>query len=257
MRILTALMMIATMAGTGHAKLVSQNVDYEIDGEMFQGYIVHDDSIEGQRPGVLVVHAWWGLNDYAKKRADQLAEMGYVAMAADMYGKGKLATDRKQASEWAGQVRGKPAMRIRSRAALDILAAHHNVDPKKLAAIGYCFGGTTVLELAYSGAPLAGIVSFHGSLTAPKPEDLPNIKASLLVCHGADDSAVSEEAMDAFIAGMKEGKLDWLLVSYGNSVHTFTDPSAGSDPTSNSAYNEKADKRSWQHMQDFFKEIFE
>ncbi len=216
----------------------------------------YDDAVKGKRPGVLVVHEWWGLNDYAKKRADDLARMGYVAFAADMYGKGVVTTDAKKAGELARPFYGTPLMRTRARAGYDVLVKHELVDPARTAAIGFCFGGTTALELAYSGAPLAGAVSFHGNLTSPKPEDYPNIKASVLVCHGADDSFVAPADIDAFEKAMREAHTDWLMVSYSGAVHAFTNPDAGKAGLQGVAYNEKAALRSWSHMKTFFDEIF-
>jgi dienelactone hydrolase len=254
-RILIVLALVA-LAGAARAEIVSKALDYAHDGVALQGYLVYDDAVTGKRPGVLVVPEWWGLNDYAKKRADDLARMGYVALAADMYGKGVVTTDAKKAGELAGQFYGSPLMRTRARAGYDVLAKHELVDPERTAAIGFCFGGTTVLELAYSGAPLAGVVSFHGSLPAPKAEDYPNIKASILACHGADDSFVKPEGIAAFENALRESKADWLVASYGGAVHSFTNPDAGKAGIPGVAYNEKAALRSWSHMKTFFDEIF-
>jgi dienelactone hydrolase len=154
------------------------------------------------------------------------------------------------------RVKNQPLLRARARAALRALSAVPQVDPQRLGAIGFCFGGTAVLELAYAGAGLQGVVSFHGGLTAPRPEELKGIKAAILVLHGADDPHVTPEAIAAFQSAMRQGGLDWQMVSFGNAVHTFTNPAAGSNKASGSAYNAKAARRSWQYMQDFFKEIF-
>jgi dienelactone hydrolase len=248
-----ALVFVATAA---RAELVRKPVDYAHDGAALQGYLVYDDAVKGKRPGVLVVHEWWGLNDYAKSRADDLARMGYVAFAADMFGKGIVTTDAKKAGELAGRFYGSPLMRTRARAAYDVLAAQELVDGARTAAIGFCFGGTAALELAYGGAPLAAVVSFHGSLPAPKPEDYPNIKAAILACHGADDTFVKPEDIAAFEQAMRDAKADWLMASYGGAVHSFTNPNAGKAGIPGVAYNEKAALRSWSHMKAFFDEIF-
>lgn len=250
------ILLIGLWIGTSaRSELVSKAVEYKQGDTVLEGYLVYDDAKAEKRPGVLVVHEWWGLNDYAKHRADELAKLGYVAFAVDMYGKGVLAKTREEAGKLAGEVRGKPIMRERARAGFDVLAAHELVDPKAIAAIGYCFGGTTVLELAYSGAPLAGVVSFHGGISAPKPEDDKGIQAKILVCHGADDPHVPDEQVQDFVDTMRRAGADWQLIAYGGAVHTFTNPAAGNNKSGGSAYDEKAAKRSWQHMLDFFAEI--
>ena len=251
--IVLVLLVVATAA---RAELVGKPVDYTHDGVALQGYIVYDNAVKGKRPGVLVIHEWWGLNDYAKKRADDLARMGYVAFAADMYGKGVVTNDASKASELARPFYGTPLMRTRARAGYDVLVKHELVDPARTAAIGFCFGGTTALELAYSGAPIVGAVSFHGSLPAPKPEDYPNIKASILACHGADDTFVKPEDIAAFEKAMRDSKADWSMTSYGGAVHSFTNPDAGKAGIPGVAYNEKAALRSWAQMKTFFDEIF-
>jgi dienelactone hydrolase len=254
MRFATFAILLLMLASTAQAEVVTKSVDYNHEGTQLSGYFAYDDAIEGKRPGVLIVHEWWGLNDYAKMRARQLAEMGYIAFALDMYGKGVLAKDRTEAAKMSNEYKGKPIIRTRSKAGLDVLTKHDLVDAKRIAAIGYCFGGTTVLELAYSGADLVGIVSFHGGLVAPKESD--KVKAKILALHGADDPFVPAEALAAFEKGMRDAKADWQLVSYGDAVHTFTNPAAGNNKSSGSAYNEKADRRSWEHMKIFFDEIF-
>jgi dienelactone hydrolase len=240
------------------AKMITKTVEYKQDGTTFKGCLAYDDALQGRRPGVLVVHEWWGLNDFARQKAEQLAGLGYVAFAADMYGNGLVASDPQEAARLANELRVKnqPLLRARARAALRALSEVPQVDPQRLGAIGFCFGGTAVLELAYAGAGLQGVVSFHGGLTAPRPEELKGIKAAILVLHGADDPHVTPEAIAAFQSAMRQGGLDWQMVSFGNAVHTFTNPAAGSNKASGSAYNAKAARHSWQYMQDFFKEIF-
>ncbi len=180
-------------------------IPYNQNGTTLKGYLAYDDAITGKRPGVLVVPEFWGLNDFAKQRAEKLAELGYVALAADMYGEGKVTQDPEEARRLAGHVRSTPLMRERAQAALQVLASNELVDPKRLAAIGFCFGGTTVLELAYSGAPVLGVVSFHGGLTVPKPEDWKNCRASFLILHGAEDPHIKPEDIAAFQAGHAPG----------------------------------------------------
>jgi dienelactone hydrolase len=239
-----------------HAKIIARLVEYKHGEAILEGYLAYDDAIDARRPGVLVVHEWWGLNNYVKKRTEQLAGLGYVAFALDMYGKEMSTEDRKEAARLAGQFRGKPLMRHRAQAGLKVLADNKRVDPKRIAAIGFCFGGTTVLELAYSGADLIGIVSFHGGLTMPKPEDMKNIKAKVLVLHGAEDPVGPSEKAVAFQESMRKVGVDWQMIFYGGVVHAFTNPAAGNDKTRGAAYDEKAARRSWKHMQMFFKEIF-
>jgi dienelactone hydrolase len=219
--------------------------------------MAYDDAAKGALPLVLVVHEWWGLNDYAKDKARELAQAGYVAFAVDMYGKGVLAKDAKEAGELAGKYKGdRKLMRRRIVAGLDAAKTNPRVDPNRIAAIGYCFGGTVVLELARSGADIAGVVSFHGGLDTPDPQDAKNIKCKVLVLSGADDKSVPMSQVTAFEEEMRQGKVDYQIVIYGGAVHGFTNRANGDDPSKNVAYNEKADKRSWQAMKDFFGELF-
>jgi dienelactone hydrolase len=238
------------------AKIVSRTVEYKDGDAVLEGYLAYDDATKNQRPGILVVHEWWGLNDYVRMRVDRLAELGYVAFALDMYGKGIWTDDPRKAGQLSGHLRGQPIMRQRARAGLQILQKNDLVDPKRIAAIGYCFGGTTVLELAYSSADIAGVVSFHGGLTAPKPEDLHRIKAKILVLHGADDGFASPENIAAFQDALRKAQADWQMIYYGGAMHSFTNPAADKANLKGIAYNRSADERSWKHMQIFFEEIF-
>lgn len=256
MKYLVALILCLALAGGAQAKVITQTVEYKQDGTVLEGFLAYDDAIKGPRPGVLVVHEFWGLNDFAKKRAEKLAEMGYVALAADMYGKGVVTKDPQEARKLAGHLRGTPLMRTRALAGLDLLKQNKLVDPKRLAAIGFCFGGTTVLELAYAGADLAGVASFHGGLPALKPEDAQNLKAKILVLHGAEDPHIKAEEIAAFQEGLKKAGADWQMVYYGDAVHSFANPEAGLDKSKGAAYNAKAAARSWKEMQLFFQEIF-
>ncbi len=257
MRLPVLVLLAILLAGGARAGIVTKEVLYR-DGEVeLEGYVAYDDAVQGRRPGVLVVHEWMGLGENARMRARMLAEEGYVAFAVDMYGKGVRAKDTKEAAALAGKYKGdRDLMRGRIRAGLDELLKREDVDPSRVAAIGYCFGGTTVLELARSGAPVAGVVSFHGGLDAPKPAAKGDIKAKVLVLHGADDPYVKPEEVAGFEGEMRECGADWQLVSYGGAVHSFTNQEAGSDKSRGLAYNESADKRSWRAMKDFFAEIF-
>jgi dienelactone hydrolase len=241
------------------AQVHTETVDYKDGDTVLEGYLAYDDSTaKGRRPAVLVVHQWTGLGDYEKKRAEMLAKLGYVVFAADIYGKGVRAKDTTEAGALAGKYRNgdRTLLRERANAALAVLEKNERTDTKRVAAIGYCFGGTTVLELARSGADIAGVVSFHGGLDSPKPADGKNIKCKVLVCHGADDPFNPAENVAALENELRAAKVDWQMVKYGGAVHSFTDWGAGSDNSTGAAYNEKADKRSWEDMKLFFAEIF-
>ncbi len=237
--------------------MVTKSVEYRQNGTGCRGYLAYDNAFRRKRPGILVVAEWWGLNDFAKSQAEKLAGLGYVAFAADMYGEGATTTNREEAAKWAGELKGNSALlRERARAALKVLAAEPLVNPRRLAAIGFCFGGTTVLELAYAGADLAGVVSFHGGLPVPSPKDLKRLKASVLVLHGAEDPHVPPKDVAAWKKAMDQGGADWQMVLFGGAVHSFTNPAAGADKASGVAYNAGAARRSWKYMQDFFRDIF-
>jgi dienelactone hydrolase len=206
---------------------------------------------------VVVFHQWMGLTAYERKRAEQLAALGYVAFAGDVYGKGVRPTNPKDAAAEAGKFRGDVSLlRARTQAALATLRQQPNVLPGKVAALGYCFGGGAALELARSGADLLGTITFHGTLATPHPEDARNVHGKVLVLHGADDPNVDRAAVLAFEDEMKAAKVDWQVVLYSGTVHSFTQPMAGNDPSTGSAYNAESDRRSWQAMKDFLAEIF-
>jgi len=237
------------------AEVKTEVVEYRHGDAVLEGYQAYDDSFQGKRPGVLVVHEWNGHNPYVRMRAEQLARLGYVAFALDMYGKGVLAKDAKEAAALAAIYKGdRMLMRARAAAGLDVLRNHARVDRTRLAAIGYCFGGTTVLELARSGADLVSVVSFHGGLDTPTPVDARDIKGKVLALHGGDDPYVPTKQVEAFQEEMRKGGVDWQFVSYGGAVHSFTNPEAGSDNSKGAAYNERADRRSWEAMKTFFAE---
>lgn len=257
-RIVMTLLFVALVSVQAQAKVVTKSIQYT-DGEVaLEGHLAWDDSIEGKRPGVLVVHEWWGLNDYARGRAEQLAKMGYVAFALDMYGKGKVTGHPQEAGKWAGMIRENvDAWQKRALAGLEILKKHEMVDRQRLAAIGYCFGGATVCQLAYSGAPLKGVVSFHGSLPAPEADDAGQIEAKLLICHGAVDPFIPEERIDKFQDALEDAGVDWQMIYYAGARHSFTNPGADERGIDGLGYNKKADTRSWNHMKMFFAEIFD
>jgi dienelactone hydrolase len=248
---------LLTFTGAAEAKLVTKTMEYRQGDAVLEGYLAYDDAIAGKRPGVLVVHEWTGLGNYVKKRVDQLARLGYVAFGADIYGKGIRPATPEAAGREAGKYRSdRKLLRARAQAGLAELRRQPLVDPGRLAAIGYCFGGTTILELARSGADLLGTVSFHGGLDTPTPGDAKNIRAKVLVLHGADDPYVPAQQVAAFKDEMRKGGVDWQMVIYGGAVHSFTNPDSGNDPSKGVAYNEKADRRSWEAMRVFFAEIF-
>ena len=240
------------------AALQTQTVEYKQGDTTLEGVIVYDDAVKTKRPGVLIVHQWMGLTDYEKKRAEMLAQLGYVAFCADIYGKGVHPKDTSEAGPLAGKYKGNRALlRARVNAGLDTLKKSELVDPKRIAAIGYCFGGTTVIELARSGADLAGVVSFHGGLDSPTPADGKNIKCKVLACHGADDPYVPAKDLAAFESELRDNKVDWQLIAYGGAVHSFTQPMAGNDNSKGAAYNASADKRSWEAMKQLFAEVLQ
>jgi dienelactone hydrolase len=253
----TSLFLLIFVPGFTQGEIVKTPVDYRQADTHLKGLMVYDNSIKGQRPGVLVFPEWWGLNDYPKRRAEQLAQLGYVAFAADMYGDDKTTEDANEAGQMMTVVRGDlDLMRARAQAALDVLSKDPHVDPSRIAAIGYCFGGTVALELARSGAPLVGVVSFHGGLDTTRPYDAKNIKGKILVCTGGEDSFVPPSQVLAFEDEMRQGHVDWQVLVFGGAHHAFTNPAADSHHIPNIAYNADADRRSWNAMKAFFDEVF-
>jgi dienelactone hydrolase len=249
-------LLAAAWAVSIQAKIVTKTIDYKQGDTTLEGYLAYDDSISGTRPGVLVVHQWLGLTDYEKHRAEMLAQLGYVAFCADIYGKDNRPSGVGEAGPLSSKFKSDRALlRARVNAGLDVLKQNELVDTKRIAAIGYCFGGTTVLELARSGADIAGVVSFHGGLDSPTPADGKNIKCAVLCCHGADDPFEKPEDLTAFEQEMRDARVDWRLIMYGGAVHAFTQPNPGF-VNAGAKYNERADRRSWEDMKAFFAEIF-
>lgn len=239
------------------AAIETKAIDYRQGDTRLVGYLAYPKDATQPLPGILVVHEWLGLNDYAKRRTEQLAELGYVAFAADIYGDGKIVTDTQEAGVLAGSYKkDRTLLRARVAAGLATLKAQPQVVSGQTAAIGYCFGGTTVLELARSGAEVAGVVSFHGGLDSPTPQDAKNIRTKVLALHGADDPYVPTAQVAAFEQEMGEAGVDWQLLAYGGAVHGFTNPANGNDNHKGAAYNAKADQRSWLAMQQFLTELF-
>ena len=239
------------------AAVQSEPVSYQDEETKLTGYVFWDDSIEGKRPGVLVVHAWWGLDDYAKRRATMLAEMGYIAFALDMYGEGKVTSHPAQAQEWASVTTATvSAWRQRAMKGLEQLSANSLTDNNRLAAVGYCFGGTTAIQLAYAGADLKGVVSFHGSLPLPTPDEAAMIKGKVLIEHGNDDAFVPPEWVEAFKAAMSDAGVALTFHGHDGARHGFTNPDADSLGMENLKYDKAADEASWKSMQMLFSEIF-
>lgn len=247
--------LLVSLAGLAvHAKIIEKSVDYQHNGMTMKGYLAYDDAKAGPRPGVLVVHEWWGLNDYIRQRARQLAQMGYIAFAPDMYGNGKTTRDPKEAGALSGDVRQKGELAPRAKAGLEILRKQANLDAKHIGAMGFCFGGSTVLALAYSGEPLSGVVTFHGSLFVPDEKQRTQIKSPILILHGEQDAFIKPETISELKKVLDQSKVDWYMVTYAHAVHAFTNPDADSFKIPNIAYDEKAAKRSWDEMSRFFEE---
>jgi dienelactone hydrolase len=256
MQTLTPLLLLLAAPLMLRAEIVTKSILYKDGDTTLEGYLAYDSTGTAKRPGVLVVHQWKGLTEYEKKRCEMLAKLGYVAFAADIYGKDVRPTTTQDASALVTKYKTDRALlRERVKAGLECLRKQDRVDPKCLAAIGYCFGGTTVIELARSGADVGGVVSFHGGLDSPNPEDGRRIRCQVLALCGADDPFVPEKDMDAFEAEMRAAQVDWRLVKYGGAVHSFTDWNADGS-MKGAQYNERADKRSWEEMKHFLTALF-
>lgn len=240
---------------TAHAELVKKEIEYKDGKDVMLGYLVYDDAVKEKLPAIVVVHDWMGLNDENKQKVEETAKLGYVAFGADIYGKGNRPANADEASKMAGAWKAdRKKLRKRVNAALNAVKNQSMVDKKRLGATGYCFGGTTVLELARSGAPVNAVATFHGGLDSLTPQDAKNIKGHILVLHGADDPFVKAEDIKAFQEEMRSAKVDWQMIEYGNSVHSFTIKSAGNDNSKGAAYNAKADQRSWAALKAFLQE---
>ena len=236
----------------------SEVVSYEADGLAMESHLYFDESHTGLRPGVLVFPEAFGLGDHAKGKARALAELGYVALACDLHGEGRIKTDRDEMMAELGALFEAPErIRARARGGLDALLGHAKVDPARIASIGFCFGGTMSLELARGGSPIAAVVGFHCGLKTTRPEDAANIRAKILVLLGADDPGIPPEQRAAFECEMRAGKVDWQMKLYGGVVHSFTNPAADMMGMPDfTRYDAVADRRSWAEMLAFFDEIF-
>jgi dienelactone hydrolase len=243
------------------AKIVTKTVPYDQGGAHLIGYLAYDDAkTEGKKsPGILVIPEWWGLNDFVRGRAEALAKLGYVAFAADMYGDGQSTTDPKKAKELSSVLYGKPLMVERGQAALDQLTGSGLVDQSKLAGIGFCFGGAACQLLAYSGAPLKGVVSFHGALVPLPAESAEKTHAKFLILQGELDPHVTMDQRLAFIKSLDDGKIDYQFLSYSGAIHAFMNPDADKARAAGLegvGYNAAVAQRAWDQMQLFFQEIF-
>jgi len=235
----------------------TESLEYRDGDVTLKGYVAYDDQTSRKMPGILVMPEAFGLGVNAKNRAERLAALGYVALAGDPYGDGFETSDLQEAIKLATPLMTDPAkFRARGRAGLDQLASLPQVDSSRLAVIGYCMGGTFSLELARDGAPVKGVVSFHGGLGTQSPAEAGQTKAKILVCHGADDPFVPPAQVTDFTEEMTKAGADWQLISYGGTVHSFTNPNAASVGNPGIAYNKATDERSWQAMRNFFTEIF-
>lgn len=252
--------LILAMNAEALATLQTKEINYTAGGTVMNGYLVYDNAVTGKRPGILVVHEWWGHNPYARKRAEMLAELGYTALAVDMYGGGKTAAHPEDAGKFSGEIRNNMDLgTLRFKAAMELLQDEPTVDRDKIAAIGYCFGGAVVLEMARAGLDLDGVASFHGSLSTPKPAKQGAVKAQILILHGEDDLFVKPEEIEAFKQEMDTAEVNYRFISYPGAKHSFTNPEAdkfGKEFSIPLAYNRDADEKSWQAMQKFFIEIF-
>ncbi len=238
------------------AAILEKTIVYQDQATKFEGFLVYDDSLKSPLPGVLVIHDWLGVTDKTKEKAREFAKLGYLAFAVDIYGQGVRPTGAAEAGKLATIYKAdRKLYRQRLSQGLAVLAQQAKVEKTKLVAVGYCFGGTGAIELARAGADLKGVVSFHGGLDSPEPALGKKIKAKVLALHGADDPFVKESDLAAFENEMREAKVDWQIIKYGNAVHSFTDKSAGNDASKGAAYNELADKRSWEDMQLFLADL--
>jgi dienelactone hydrolase len=240
--------------------IVTTEVDYYTDGITMKGFIAFDGDIEGKRPGVLIVHEWWGHNNYARKRAKMLAELGYTALALDMFGDGKQADHPDDAGKFAMEVfNNMDESKAKFEAAMKLLKEQPTTDPEQIAAIGYCFGGGVVLHMARFGYKLDAVASFHGGLQTASPAEAGKVKGRLLICNGADDPMTTPEQIEAFKKEMTDAGVDYKFINYPGAVHSFTNPiadSVGKKFNMPLAYNKEADEKSWAEMQALFSEVF-
>jgi dienelactone hydrolase len=264
-KILTLLVVVAlvsAIAASASAKpmIKGEEVSYSSGSTVMKGYLAYDKNIKGKRPGILVVHEWWGHNEYARKRARMLAEMGYAALAVDMYGDGKQAMHPDDAGKFSSELmKNFDTAKARFTAAMDFLIKQNMVAPGEIAAIGYCFGGGVVLNMARQGVDLKGVASFHGGFAAVKPAQPGAVNAKILVLHGGDDKFTTVEQVDAFKKEMKDAGADFQFISYPGAMHSFTNPDADAYAKKFNlplGYNAEADKKSWEELGKFLEQIF-
>ena len=247
---------LSALSISAFAAVVEKPIEYTSAGVVCEGVHVFDDAVQGSRASVLIVHQWTGISDHEKARAKMLVELGYNVFIADVYGKGIRPPGPPASAKEAGKYKAdRQLLRQRVNDALEELKKQPQTDAKKIAAIGFCFGGTSVIELGRSGADIQGIVSFHGGLDSPTPADGKNIKCELLVCHGADDPFVPAADIKAFEDELHAAGVKYELIKYPGAVHAFTQKGAGDDPKKGAAYNEAADKQSWVAMKEFFARV--
>ena len=258
--VLFAFFLAIAGVATAEPRIQGKPVEYTAQGVVMKGYFAYDENMKGNHPGVLVVPEWWGINEYVRRRAGMLAELGYAALAVDMYGEGKVVTTPDEAGKLSSEAMGNfDVAKARFMAALDFLKGQPMVDPNHIAAIGYCFGGGVVLNMARQGVDLNGVVSFHGGLNTVKPAQPSNIRAKLLVLNGGADKFITPKQIEAFKQEMKAAGAKFQFISYPGALHSFTNPEAtelGKKFNMPIAYNAKADEESWNEMKKFFSTIF-
>ena len=260
LRMIATTLFLLTFAALAHGEIRGEPVEYAAGGTTMKGYLAYDDGIQGRRPGILVVHEWWGHDDYARKRARMLAELGYVALAVDMYGEGKQADHPGDAGKFSGEIRKNMDLgRERFLAARKVLEDHRLTDPQRIGGVGYCFGGSVVLQMARDGMDLDGVASFHGGLTTDAPAKKGAVRAKVFVATGGKDSFIPPEQVEGFRKEMREAGADFRVISYPDAMHSFTNPSAdayGKKFNIPLGYSAEADRESWAEMKAFFEKVF-
>lgn len=249
---------VALFTSSALAAIKTETVEYKAGDTTLKGFLAYDDALKGERPGILVMPEWWGLTDYPKSRARQLAEMGYVAFAADMYGDGKTTEDPKEAGQWSSEVKNdKEARRARQKAALQVLKDRPEVSDEEIAVIGFCFGGAMGLDMLRAGMDIDGVVTFHGALATDSPAKKGEAsEARVLVLHGAADPLVPPAEVEAFEKEMKEAGITYHIVKYPEAKHAFSNPDADKYGLPPVAYQKEAAEQSWQAMSQFLAELF-
>lgn len=257
MKALSVLIFLSIFSSAVFSAMHKDEVSYRHGDTQLKGYIFWDDAFSDERPAVMVFHEWWGLNDYALLRAEMLAESGYVAFAADMYGDARVTRHAKDAKGWMTQITGnKDIWQQRAQLGLDQLLSHHKVDKTRTAAIGYCFGGSTVMQLAYSGVEIGGVISVHGSLPPATPQQAKNIKTKVLILHGAADKFIPKDRVAKFTDALSAENVDWEMDVYSGAKHAFSNPYADGYGIEGLGYNESAEQRSWARTRSFLDGLF-